>query len=56
MNEISNPTPKPRLANNNYILNALPEEDFARLLPDLEPVEFTIGQVIYQPEEKIKHL
>jgi CRP-like cAMP-binding protein len=40
----------------NKILNSLPEEDFAKLLPDLEPVELKLGQIIYRPEEPITHI
>ncbi|MDQ3711133.1 MAG: Crp/Fnr family transcriptional regulator [Acidobacteriota bacterium] len=40
----------------NQILNALPDEDYKRLLPDLEPVELPLGKFIYNAEEKIKHV
>ena len=40
----------------NKILNALPDEDLKRLLPDLEKVELTLGQVVYRPEEPITHI
>ena len=41
---------------NNTILNSLPEEDFRRLLPKLEQVDFQQGRNIYRPEEPIKFL
>lgn len=43
-----------RLSTVNYILKALPKEDFERLLPDLEPIELKLGQVLYRPEEPIE--
>ena len=45
-----------RLSTKNYILKALPEEDFKRLLPDLEPVNITLGQILHRPEEPISHV
>lgn len=43
-------------ATHNYILNNLPEEDFARLAPDLEQVKLSLGQIIYRAEETIDYL
>lgn len=40
----------------NKLLAALPDEDYQRLLPDLELVEIPIKQVLYEPEEPIKHV
>ncbi len=40
----------------NTILNSLPEEDYRRLLPHLEPVELPHGRFIYRPDEPIKHV
>ena len=45
-----------RRATANHILNALSDEDYARLLPHFKPVELTLGQVIYQPDEPIKDI
>ncbi len=45
-----------RLSTKNYILNALPEEDFNRLLPDLKPVYLPHGQVLYSPDEPIEYV
>ncbi len=45
-----------RLSTKNYILKTLPEEDFERLLPDLEPVEFKLGQVLHRAEEPISYV
>ncbi|GAX45125.1 Crp/Fnr family transcriptional regulator [Tolypothrix sp. NIES-4075] len=40
----------------NKLLAALPDEDYQRLVPDLEFVELPIKQVLYEPEEPIKHV
>lgn len=40
----------------NYILNALPKEDLARLLPDLKEVEFASGQILHRMGEPIEYL
>ena len=40
----------------NSILNNLPEEDYQRLLPDLELVDLKHGQFIYRPDEPIKQV
>lgn len=40
----------------NKLLAALPDEDYRRLLPDLEFVEIPTKQVLYNPEEPIKHV
>ncbi|MDQ3749130.1 MAG: Crp/Fnr family transcriptional regulator [Acidobacteriota bacterium] len=40
----------------NHILNALPDEDYQRLLPDLEYVELPHGRYIYHAEEKINYV
>jgi len=38
------PNPK-----DNHLLAALPEHDYARLLPDLQPVLMPLGKVLYEP-------
>jgi CRP-like cAMP-binding protein len=43
-------------ARQNHLLAALPEEDFARLLPDLEKVPTPLGQVLYEPGVKMRHV
>src|SRR5512141_3097423 len=35
-------------AKQNHILAALPAEDYARLLPDLEPISMPLGWVLYE--------
>lgn len=45
-----------RIPTRNLILNSLPEKDYGRLLPDLEPVELSLGQTLYQPGEPIEYI
>ena len=40
----------------NLILDALPDAEYQRLLPDLEPVKPALGEVIYRPEEPIEYV
>jgi CRP-like cAMP-binding protein len=40
----------------NRILDALPPEDYERLAAHLQPVSFTLGQVLYHPEQRIDYL
>lgn len=56
MPEKSNFSTQTRIPNKNYILNALPEDEYQRLLPDLEPVQFTLGQIIYRAQEPIQYV
>ena len=39
----------------NCLLWALPANERERLLPHLEPVTFVLGQVLYEPGERIEH-
>ncbi len=41
---------------NNRLLAALPEEEFERLVPHLEPVSLTFGEVLYQSGERLRHV
>lgn len=50
------PKKNSRRSTKNHILNALPDEDYQRLLPDLEYVELPYGRFVYHAEEKIKHV
>ena len=48
--------PQPRVSIKNYILNALPEANFKRLLPELKSVEISHGQILYAPDEPIEYV
>lgn len=39
----------------NYLLAALPADEYARLLPHLERVPMPLGKVLYEPGEKLQH-
>jgi CRP-like cAMP-binding protein len=45
-----------RVAVANSLLAALPRKDYQRILADLEPVTLTFGQVLYEPEDPIRHV
>ncbi|MEC4983265.1 MAG: Crp/Fnr family transcriptional regulator [Oscillatoria sp. PMC 1068.18] len=47
MNKVHNQKPL------NYLLGALPDSEYSRLLPHLEFVELSLGQVLYYPQEDI---
>jgi CRP-like cAMP-binding protein len=47
---------KPRQSTNNRILDALPREDFDRLAPHLNPVDFPNGLIIYEVGARMKHV
>ena len=40
----------------NYLLAALPEEDFLRVKPELESVSFKLGEVLYEYGEKMDYV
>lgn len=56
MPDRSSHSAKQHLSTKNIILNALPEEDYKRLSPDLKQVELDLGQVIYRAEEPIEYV
>lgn len=39
----------------NWLLDALPHEDYGRLLDDLQPVSFSLGHVIYESGGHMDH-
>lgn len=47
---------KIEVARGNQLLAALPEEELARWLPDLEPVHAPLGQVIYESGGQLSHV
>lgn len=40
----------------NHLLAALPEEEYAHLLPDLQLVFLPLGEVLYEPGAKMRHV
>ncbi|MEP7000732.1 MAG: Crp/Fnr family transcriptional regulator [bacterium] len=46
----------PPTAYHNRLLEALPESDYLRLLPELEPVTFELRQVLFEPGADITHV
>lgn len=40
--------PSPHSPKQNHVLAALPEEDYARLLPDLELIAMPLGWAVYE--------
>ncbi len=40
----------------NHLLAALPDDEFARLKPDLEPVSLPLGKVIYESGEQLDYI
>ncbi len=40
----------------NSLLAALPQREYQRLLTGFEPVTLTFGQVLYEPEQPIRHV
>jgi PAS domain S-box-containing protein len=49
-------TPELRLPVENDLLAALSREDYERILPSLEPVTLTQGEVLYRPEDKVDYV
>jgi CRP-like cAMP-binding protein len=49
-------TKNPNFPIKNRLLAALPDEDYQRLVPDLEFVELPLRQTLYEAEEPIKHV
>jgi CRP-like cAMP-binding protein len=41
---------------NNHLLNALPDADYQRLRPHLELVPLTLGEALYEPDVKLRHV
>lgn len=40
----------------NHLLAALPADDFAHIVPDLEQVPLPLGYVLYEPGAKMQHV
>jgi CRP-like cAMP-binding protein len=45
-----------QVPSHNNLLAALPEEERARVFPDLELVQMPLGDVLYSPDKQIKHV
>ena len=43
-------------AKQNQLLNALPHAERERLFPHLEPVELTLGKVLYESGGRLRHI
>jgi CRP-like cAMP-binding protein len=48
--------PGPHDPRQNHLLAALPADEYARLLPDLEWVPTPLGHVLYEPGVKMRHV
>ena len=49
-------TTKPRAPAANRLLAALPVKEYRRLLPELEQVTMPFAEVIYEPDDPIRHV
>jgi CRP-like cAMP-binding protein len=47
--------PLPHSPNQNYLLAALPTEEFERLSAHLELVHMPLGEILYEPGEQLRH-
>src|SRR5438093_3212944 len=43
-------------ADENYLLSALPDEEYKHLIPCLEPVTFALGQVVYDSGGRLDYI
>jgi CRP-like cAMP-binding protein len=44
------------LKNQNDIFHSIPDAEWGRLLPHIEPVELPLGMVLYEPGTKMRHV
>lgn len=44
------------VSSENHLLSALPADDYQRLLPDLQPITFAFGDVVYESSERLEYL
>ena len=47
---------QPNAPKENRLLAALPGEDYAHLLPHLEPLTFALGEIVYEPGGHLSYL
>lgn len=52
MSQVNNPPPRQE----NRLLAALPAEDYKRLLPELLPVKFSLGDIIYESQGVMEYV
>src|SRR5947207_3164391 len=45
-----------RLPTENRLLAALSREEYQRLVPDLQPVTFSLGEVVYESGGTLEHI
>lgn len=50
------PTPQLGVQNGNRLLASLPAAEYRRLLPQMERVALTFGDIIYEPGDAIRHV
>jgi CRP-like cAMP-binding protein len=43
-------------AHHNLLLDALPPDDYGRLAPHLQPVRMELGDVLYEPGARLRHV
>ncbi|MDO9635989.1 MAG: Crp/Fnr family transcriptional regulator, partial [Thiobacillus sp.] len=48
--------PDPFHPRQNHLLAALPDEEYERLLPNLQQVPMPLGQVLYESGEQMRHV
>ncbi len=53
---MKSPEKTPLTPTDNFLLGALPAEDYRRLEPHLEPVALPLGQIISEPGECVSHV
>ncbi len=49
-------SPMPSRPVGNWLLDALPSENYRRLLPHLQPVSFSLGEVIHEAGQQMRHV
>jgi CRP-like cAMP-binding protein len=44
------------LKDRNYLFHSIPQNEWERLLPHIEPVDLPLGKVLYEPGTKMSHI
>ena len=55
-NRVRLAAPKRRSPHQNHLLDALPASDYTRLEPHLELVQMELGEVLYEPGARLRHV